>query len=124
MNITINTSGIEITGAIRDYAEKKIESLSKFIRTDSNNIIANIELGQSTKHHKSGNIFRAEINISFVGKKFRAVSEKEDLYASIDEARDSIERELVSHKDKAQTLFRRGATSVKKLLKGLSRRKP
>ena len=48
----------------------------------------------------------------------------EDLYVSVDDARDQIERQLTAKKDKGDTMFRRGARSIKKMMKGLSSRNP
>lgn len=122
--MNIKGTGLELTPEIRDYAEKKIMSLDKFIRTDRDNIFSEVELSHVTKHHKNGDIFKAEINIGFSGLKFRAVAEGEGLYSSIDAAREIMEHELVSHKDRGTTLFRRGARSVKKMLKGIAKRNP
>jgi ribosomal subunit interface protein len=69
-------------------------------------------------------VFKAEVLISGIPKHIRSVSEKEDLYAAIDDVRDEAERQLVGMKDRRDTIFRRGARSVKKMLKGLSKRNP
>ncbi len=54
--------------------------------------------------------------------RYRAVSEQSDLFASIDDAKEIAMREVTYNKDKRQTLFRRGATRIKKMMKGLARR--
>jgi putative sigma-54 modulation protein len=122
MEIKIKATNMELTEAIRDYAEKKVDSLSKFIQGTS--VIADIEVGKTTNHHKNGDVFKAEINIISGGDKFFVNSERDDLYAAIDDAREAMYRELISNKDRSDTLFRRGARSVKKMLKGLSSRNP
>ena len=56
--------------------------------------------------------------------KLHTEGEEEDLYAAIDAIREDMFRQLTENKDRNETLFRRGARSVKKMLKGLSDRNP
>ncbi len=117
MNIKIRSRNIEITPAINDYVTKKIKTLDKFLDS-SKEILCEIELGKTTNHHKSGDIFRAEVNISEPGsRQFYAATEESDLYAAIDVVRDEAEREIVSQKSRYKTLLRKGATQVKMLIK-------
>lgn len=124
MNINIKATNIVLTEAIRSYVTKRIESLSKLMEKVKNDVVIDVEVSQTTKHHKSGSIFRTEVTIRNAGQKFRAVSVKDDLYNSIDDAREELERQMTTGKDRSGTLFRRGARSVKKMLKGLSSRNP
>jgi ribosomal subunit interface protein len=119
MNINFKATGIVLTEAIRGYAEKRIETVGRLFGEDRDKVVVDVELSQTTKHHKAGNIFRTEITLRNAGRRFRAVSTKEDLYASIDDAKEELEREVVSKKDKSQTLFKRGALRVKNALKGI-----
>ncbi len=123
MNIKIRSKNLEITPAIDDYVTKKIRTLEKFLDSQKE-ILCEVEIGKTTNHHKSGDIFRAEVNITEPGsKQFYAVAEESDLYAAIDVVRDEAEREIVSFKRKYKTLFRRGAARVKNLLKMVDFRK-
>ncbi len=119
MNITIKVKNIELTDAIKKYAEKKALSLQKFIHEKTENILAELELGKVSHHHKSGNIFRAEAHISFTGKEIYVVAEKDDLYASIDEMRDKAERECVVLKEKKKTTGKRKSAQGKMMLRRL-----
>lgn len=122
MKINIKATGIELTPAISDYAYKKIFTIEKYLPSDSNpeDVVASIEVGKSTKHHKSGNFFRAEVHVTGTGLDLYAVCETEDLYASIDAVRDEIVRNTVQSKGKRQTIARRGAEMMKRVMKGLS----
>ena len=96
MNIKIRSKNFDITPAINDYVSRKISSLEKFLGTKGN-ILCEVEIGRTTLHHKSGDIFRAEINIIEPGnKQIFAVAEEADLYSAIDVVRDEAEREIVS----------------------------
>jgi putative sigma-54 modulation protein len=120
LNIKTRSTNFDMTPAIEDYVSKKVSSLGKFLDVQKENILCEVELGKTTNHHKSGDIFRAEVNI--VGPQntqFYAVAEESDLYAAIDVVRDQIEREIVTKKEKRETLFRRGASRFKALAKRL-----
>lgn len=123
MNINIKATNMDLTSAISEYANKRLASIEKFVKAGEE-MVARIELGKTTNHHKQGDIFRAEFNIEIAGTKFYTFSEKEDLYKAIDDAREEIVRQVKSNKDRKQTLFKRGATSVKKMIKGISKRNP
>jgi len=119
MKITIKATNLELTPSIRDYAEKKVESLEKFLHPNEENVLAAIELGLTNNHHKSGDIFRAELQLSDVatGEKFYAEAERDDLYAAIDEMKDKAERECLSWKKKKLSLIKRGAGRLKNMLR-------
>lgn len=118
MKIKITTTNIELTNAIESYVEEKIRSVEKFaISHESEEIIVNVEIGKTTNHHQSGDVFVAEANLRVRGKHFRATSEKSDLYAAIDDMRNELVRELSSHKEKTRTLVRKGAGLIKDMLR-------
>ncbi|OHA79531.1 MAG: ribosomal subunit interface protein [Candidatus Yonathbacteria bacterium RIFCSPHIGHO2_01_FULL_44_41] len=118
MKIKITTTNIELTSAIESYVQEKIRSVEKFaLPHESEDPIAEVEIGKTTNHHQSGDVFRAEVNLRVRGKHFRATSEKDDLYAAVDDMRNELVRELSSHKDKTRTLVRRGAGMIKNMLR-------
>ena len=120
MNIKIRSKNFDITPAIDDYVSKKVSSLEKFLDPNKETL-AEVEVGKTTNHHKSGEIYRAEINIVEPGSKQVFVfAEEIDLYTAIDIMRDEAERAIVSKKNKKLTLFRKGSGAVKDLLKRIS----
>ena len=123
MNIKTRAVNFDLTDAIREYVEKKVSSLGKFI-PNSENLLCEVEIGRTTKHHNSGDIFKAEINILLPGgAQVYAVTEEPELYTAIDIVRDEAERVIVSQKNKKDTLFRRGSAQIKNLLKRIDFRK-
>lgn len=115
MKIILKGKDFEITSSVEDYLQKKLETLKKFLKNFNSELIkAEVELGKTTRHHQTGDIFRAEINLSVGGKLFRAESEKDDLFAAIDEVRDDLAGEIKKFKTKKETIFIRGARSIKK----------
>ena len=117
MNIKLRSTNFDITPAIDDYVNKKISSLQKFLDPKSQ-ILCEVEIGRTTRRHKSGDIFKAEVNITAPNiKQIYAVAEEGDLYSAIDILRDEAERLITSRKDKRNTLFRRGGQKIKEYLK-------
>lgn len=110
---------MELTPAIKDYAEKKVASLEKFALKDPQmpELQVWVELGMTTKHHQSGDIFRAEIQFQLphVANMITSQAETPDLYASIDEAQEEMKMELQKIKDKKISGIRRGVGSIKNL---------
>jgi len=127
MQINLKSKNIEMTDAIHDYVVKRVTNLEKLlsrIEEGQGKVMANFEVGKSTNRHKSGEIFHVDCLIKIDGKEFYASSDKEDLYSAIDEIKDTLFSDINKNKDRRQTLFHRGARSVKKMMKGLSKRNP
>jgi ribosomal subunit interface protein len=118
----IKATNIELTEAINNYVDKRLESLKKF--TKGNEIIVYVEVGKTTNHHKSGDVYKAEFNMEISGNKYYSVSEQDNLYKAIDDSKEELVRQIKNNKGREKTLFKRGATSVKKMLKGISKRNP
>lgn len=118
---------MELTPAIHDYVIKRVTNLEKLLKKiedSGGDIHVHFEVAKSTNHHKSGEVFHADCLIKIKGKKFYSSADEEDLYQAIDMIKENLFREISKNKDRKQTLFRRGALSVKKMLKGLSKRNP
>lgn len=127
MKINLQGKNFELTEAIKDYVLKRVTNLEKLLSamdSGGSEAIVNFEVGKSTKHHKGADVFHSDCLIKVDGKEFYSSSDKEDIYQAIDEIRESLYEEIRRNKDRKQTLFFRGARSVKKMLKGLSNRNP
>lgn len=115
MKTNVKTTNITLTPAISEYIEKKLAMLQKFF--ENHDVLLNVEVGKTTRHHKSGDVFRAEIQVVCEGKNYYAQVETDDLYAAIDKVKDEISQKLSSEKRKALHLFRRGAAKIKNILR-------
>jgi putative sigma-54 modulation protein len=122
MNINIKATNMELTDAITDYVHKKLSSLEKYVR--EGDVSGYVEVGKTTHHHNKGEFFKAEFDIVINATHFFASSEQDNLYTAIDDAKEEIVRTITHTKDRHQTLFKRGAVSIKKMLKGISKRNP
>ncbi len=120
MRYTFYFKGLAKTEAIESYLDKRIKILDKLVKDKG--AYATVELSKTTAHHRTGDVFRAEVNLQANGKEFYASVEKDDLYAAIDEMKDDIEAEIKKFKGRSETVFRRGARKMKDILKGLDPR--
>ena len=115
MKTIIKATNIRLTSSIRDYINKKIGNLQRFLRNfDKEAIEISIEVGKPSQHHRHGSVFYAEANIKIPGKLFRAQAKTDDIYASIDQIKDELQREIKRFKEKKLTKNRRKERSFKK----------
>ena len=127
MQINLQAKNMELTEAIEDYVNKRVTNLEKLLKgieDKGGKVMVNFEVGKSTNRHKSGEIFHTDCLIKIDGREFYASSDTEDLYSAIDAVKDTLFYDINKNKDRKQTLFYRGARSVKKMMKGLSKRNP
>lgn len=118
MRLNLKATNITITDDVRVYLEKRLQSLDKLISLEDPSVMIDVELGRTTRHHQSGDVFFAEINIHKGKETFRSVSDRPDLQSAIDDMREEIARELSTRKGKLISLSRRGGQFAKALLKG------
>ena len=116
--LNIKATHFDLNNEVREYVESKINSLDKFIdATEKDTALYDIEVGKTTTAQHTGDIFRAEITLNVHGKTYRTESTKDHLFTAVDEASHELEHQLVHHKTKRNTLFKRGAKQIKKLLR-------
>jgi len=91
MNITITGHHVEVTPAIHDYVNAKLDRVIRhFDQITSAHVILSVDkLNQ-----------KAEITLHVKGRDIYADSTEEDLYAAIDTLTDKLSRQMVKHKEK------------------------
>ena len=119
MRHNIKTTDFVMTPSIKDYVEKRVMHLDKFVNPSIKELpMCYVEIGKTTNHHKNGDLFRAEVTIHIGGKVLRAEASEEDLYAALDKVSEEMTEELKSFKDKKVSLLKRGGAKIKELIKG------
>jgi len=119
MRHNIKTTDFSLTPAIKDYIEKRVNHLDKFVNPNQKELpMCYVEIGKTTNHHKTGDLFRAEFTLHIGSKSLRVEAEKDDLYTSIDSVTEGMVEELKSFKDKKVSLIRKGGAKIKALIKG------
>ena len=94
MNIKVVGKDLEVTDAIRDYSEKKMEKLTKYLEDFDGTVTIKVE----------GNEQIAETRVSYQGITYKAVTAHKDLYASIDKNIDILEGQIRKTKTKRERL--------------------
>ena len=118
MQLQIKGLDMEVTDAIRDYVEQRISSLGKVIRLDDPLVRISVELGRATHHHKSDmQAYRTGVQVTAPGQVYFAEAYAPDLYASVDEVKDEMIRQISDAKSRSKSLLRRGGAMLKKLLR-------
>ena len=80
---------------------------------------AHVEVGRTTRHHRTGNIFRAEIQMHFPKKEMRAEAMGKTIFEAMDKVKDDVYMELERYKEKDIDLQKRGARKLKRMMKGV-----
>jgi putative sigma-54 modulation protein len=98
MNLTISGHHLEVTPALREYVLTKLDRVTRhFDHVVDINVILSVEkLAEKDRRQ------RAEVTLHVKGKDLFAECTSEDLYASIDQLMDKLDRQVVRHKGKVQ----------------------
>tara|TARA_Y100000310_G_scaffold288684_2_gene314554 strand:- start:3339 stop:3752 length:414 start_codon:yes stop_codon:yes gene_type:complete len=114
-------TNITLTPDIEAYLDKRLAAVDKLIKNEGEAAICEVEVGKTTKHHQSGDIFRAEINLTIGGELLRAVATADTLKIAIDKVKKDILRELRKRKDKRLDFVKRGGAKMKGALQGFGK---
>ncbi len=106
MTINIVAKSMELTPAIKQYAEEKMLSLEKYM--DSIRHI-DIEVGMASGSHHKGDIFECKANVQIGGETIMVEREAEDLYKAIDKVKDHLREEISQWKKKMEERGHEGA---------------
>ncbi len=117
MKITLKGKDLQLTDSLYTYTDRKILTpLKKRLENSKgeNAVTVDIELLRDTKHHKKGEVFRAEVNIMIPPKKMlHAEAKGEDIREAIDLLEEAIIRKLELYKGKTKLTDRRKARKRK-----------
>jgi putative sigma-54 modulation protein len=102
MNLDITGRQVEITTALREFAEEKLRKLEKLL---DGPIDVHVVLGIEKHRHT------AEVKVKSRTAILSGTEETNDLYASIREVADKLERQALKHKEKV-TLKKRAAAGT------------
>ena len=93
---------LQLDPEVRNYAEKKVGKLDRFFHSDSEaNVVFSVERGRC----------KVEVTLNNNGMYYRASELTNDMYASIDSACASIERQIRKNKTRLEKRLREGALS-------------
>jgi putative sigma-54 modulation protein len=91
MNLTITGHHLEVTQPIRDYIESKLERVIRhFDHVTSVSVILTVEKLRQ----------KAEVTLHVRGRDIFVEAESEDMYATLDNLIDKLDRQVLKHKEK------------------------
>lgn len=99
MKFNIRGENLEVTGAIRDYVEKKISKLERYFDTTP---ASDVHVNLSVYNEEQ----RIEVTIPMTDLLLRGEVQHVDLYAAIDLVVDKLERQIRKYKTKVNRKFR------------------
>ena len=111
MKVQVIGKGLEVTEAINDYVERKLERIDKYFEESSADVTVKTEKNEQI----------AEVLVAANGEKYRAEAEEKDLYASIDKVIDILEGQIRKTKTQKEKMIREG--SIKELNTELKQQK-
>lgn len=91
MQINITGHHVELTDALRDYVNKKLNKLTRHFDSVTNvHVVLTVEKQEQ----------KAEAKVSVTGQDIVAQATSGDMYASIDAMMDKLDRQVIKHKEK------------------------
>jgi putative sigma-54 modulation protein len=103
MQLSLTGHHVDITDALRNYVEEKVERLERhFDHVTNMHVILSVE-----KLEK-----KAEATVHLTGADIFADSVHEDMYAAIDALVDKLDRQVLKHKEKLQNRRGNGARAA------------
>lgn len=105
MQINIFAKNISVDEPLEVFIKEKIGGLDKVIGNDKST--ARVEIGKPSRHHRSGRIYRAEVNLGMGGVLLRASCEHEDLRNAIVDVKDELQEQIRKFKEKKADLAKK-----------------
>jgi putative sigma-54 modulation protein len=99
MTINLIHHNMELTPAIKQYAEEKMRGLLKYMDSIQH---MDVELGKSTRHHHKGDIFQCVARAQIGGEVLRVERDEDDLYKAIDLVKDKLREDIVEFKKRME----------------------
>jgi len=105
VNIILKIKNLKLTESFIVFIKNKIGGIKKLLKgfnKDNQKDVSEafVEVEKETRHHKKGDIYRAEAKINLPGKSFVARAHGEDLGRAVVEVKDELEREIKKYKNK------------------------
>ncbi len=100
MQIHIKATKLALTPALRDYCQKKMDMLDKYLGNRVSVSNCDLEIEKCVGNQNKGEIFRAEVNLSVPREVLRVEKTEKDLYKAIDKVKAHLELVIKKYKEK------------------------
>lgn len=92
MNIIVNARHFDLTPALKSYAEEKIQKFDRYLSNITEAVVT-LSIEKKYRH-------RTEVLLKANGVKIQAASVTAEIYSSIDEVIEKLEKQVKKHKEK------------------------
>lgn len=100
MRINIQAPSLELTPSLTQFIESKIGGLGKFLKKlNPENILVEVDLGRSTRHHRHGKVYHVDVNLILPGGTLRAAHDDEDIRKAVVAVKEKLQREIEKFKE-------------------------
>jgi putative sigma-54 modulation protein len=101
MNIVVNGRHLEITPALKSYAEEKVSKFERYL-SDISEAVVTLSIEKKYRH-------KAEVLLKANGILIQAEGVTAEIYSSIDEVAEKLERQVKKYKEKLVSYRKGGA---------------
>lgn len=99
MKTRIKTTKIELTDKVKDYLDKKIKMIEKYLG-DIKITNCDIDLEHSVTTQNNGKVYRAEVNLFVPGEILRVEKTEKTINKAIDKVKDHLIVMIKKYKEK------------------------
>ncbi len=103
MEIQVFARNLEITPRLREYVEKKVSKLDRYLDIDEARVDLAVENTRSNAHRQV-----AQLTVRTRGTILRAEERASDMFTAVDTALDKMKRQISRYKSRRQDRRRRG----------------
>lgn len=101
MKINLKATKIEMTDAISNYVQDKMDMLDKYLG-DTQVLNCDVEVERIISGQNKGEVFRVEVNLEVPHDLLRVEKTESDLYKAIDKVRDHLDEVIIKYREKAR----------------------
>ena len=110
MQIQVATKNVKLEGDIKEYAEKKLSKLTKYLNNISSIKLELVEERSKSRLHQ----YSAQVTLNVNGFLIRGEHKGDDTHATVDAVADVMERLLIKYKARYEVNKGRESKSIRK----------
>ncbi len=115
MKTTLKQTDVKINAPEQKHIDQHIAKLKKMLVKYGTGVILDIEVGRLSRHHRKGQIYHAECNLTLPKKLLRAEADGQDIITAFETCRKELMREIDRYKTSKEEGNYRQARKLKKM---------